>query len=444
MKNILSTITIIFLIMSVVSKAQDITNTLAPNGNFKVKDSSTDYLNLDQTTGNLSLFRNFILSENSGGLQLGFVFKGYNKFIHTYYGNGTAGLNTFIGMNSGNFTMGGTVTSGSYNTGVGYESLTFNTTGSWNSAFGTFSLSNNTTGYNNSAFGYQSLGSNSTGSNNSAFGVHSLYNNNANENTAFGNNSLYSNTTGVNNTAVGFNALYDNETGWNNTAVGHHSLENNTGNYNTAIGYNAGSSVTTGLNLTLIGIDANPSSPTATDQVTLGNQFVSSLRCNVQTITSLSDARDKKNITDLTLGLDFITKLKPRQFNWDRREWYEGGISDGSKIQETPTAGFIAQEFDEIQKSENAEWLNLVLKDNPDKWEATYGNLLPVIVKAVQELKAEKDEEIAELKIENEKLIERLNKSEEAQLVLIKKLEQIETKEELFKTEFVNHENNKQ
>ena len=36
-------------------------------------------------------------------------------------------------------------------------------------------------------------------------------------------------------------------------------------------------------------------------------------------------------------------------------------------MQETPTAGFIAQEFDEIQKTENAEWLNLVLKDNPDK-----------------------------------------------------------------------------
>ncbi len=111
----------------------------------------------------------------------------------------------------------------------------------------------------------------------------------------------------------------------------------------------------------------------------------------MQTITSLSDKRDKKNIKDLSLGLDFITKLKPRQFNWDKRDWYEEGISDGSKMQETPTAGFIAQEFDEVQNSEHAEWLNLVLKDNPDKWEATYGNLLPVMVKAIQELKEEND-----------------------------------------------------
>ena len=180
-----------------------------------------------------------------------------------------------------------------------------------------------------------------------------------------------------------------------------------------------------------------PSSPTAIDQITLGNSFVSSLRCNVQTITSLSDARDKKNIKDLTLGLEFITRLKPRQFNWDRREWYEEGLSDGSKIQEEPTAGFIAQEFDEIQRSENAEWLNLVLKDNPDRWEATYGNLLPVMVKAIQELSIKNEE----LTIKNEKEITKLTeenlkfKSDLESLMSIKEeLTKIESlKEELIK-----------
>ena len=81
--------------------------------------------------------------------------------------------------------------------------------------------------------------------------------------------------------------------------------------------------------------------------------------------------------------------------------------ADGSKMKETPTAGFIAQELDEMQTSENAEWLNLVLKDNPDKWEAAYGNLLPVVVKAMQELKTENDELRAEskmLKVESEEL----------------------------------------
>jgi hypothetical protein len=61
--------------------------------------------------------------------------------------------------------------------------------------------------------------------------------------------------------------------------------------------------------------------------------------------------------------------------------------------------------LDEAQKSASAEWLNLVLKDNPDKWEATPGNLLPIMVKAIQELKAENDL----LKSENEQLKNRDN-----------------------------------
>jgi len=141
----------------------------------------------------------------------------------------------------------------------------------------------------------------------------------------------------------------------------------------------------------LIGYNAEPSSGSATNQITLGNGSVTSLRCAVTTITALSDARDKKNIRDLPLGLDFIAKLKPRQYNWDKREWYDDNKSDGSKMQKEPTAGFIAQELDEVQTKNNAEWLNLVLKNNPDKLEATPGNLLPVMVKAIQELKEEND-----------------------------------------------------
>ena len=32
------------------------------------------------------------------------------------------------------------------------------------------------------------------------------------------------------------------------------------------------------------------------------------------------------------------------------------------------------------------------MKDNPEKWEATSGNLLPIIVKAIQELKTENEQ----------------------------------------------------
>ncbi len=155
---------------------------------------------------------------------------------------------------------------------------------------------------------------------------------------------------------------------------------------------------------------------------------MTSLRCNVQSISSLSDRRDKKNIKPLSLGLDFILKLHPREFNWDKREWYDNNISDGSKTEVTPTAGFIAQELDSAQTEFSADWLKLVMKDNPDKWEATYGNLMPVVVKAIQELKSENDN----LKEENDKLtaeVSRLSSIEER----LAKLEVKVTKEELLK-----------
>jgi len=295
--------------------------------------------------------------------------------------------------------------------------LVNNTTGSRNVAVGLQALYTNTAGNSNTAVGNLSLNKNSTGERNTSLGEVSLTNNiNGNFNTALGFSSLHDNSGGDQNTAVGFAAMNFNYSGNYNTALGSNSLYSNTsGDHNTALGFSSGSAIVSGNNLTLIGYNSQPSSASANNQITLGNSSVTSLRCNVQTITSLSDMRDKKNIKDLTFGLDFLMKVKPRLFNWDKREWYENNTSDGSKIKETPTAGFIAQELDEVQTTENAEWLNLVLKDNPEKIEASYGNLLPVMVKAIQELKTENDflkknnenllSEIESLKSMNDKIV---------------------------------------
>jgi len=345
------------------------------------------------------------------------LFSNSNGFHNTgvgessLYSNTGGGFNTAIGRASLYSN-----TTGFHNAALGTNSLYSNLIGTYNTAVGNYSLSSNLDGNKNTAVGYESMKSNTSGFNNTSIGYQSLLNNTSNYNTAVGFESMKSNTSGFNNTSIGYQSLLNNTgnyntavgcesmkfntSGFNNTSLGYQSLLNNTGNYNTALGYNAGSTITTGANLTCLGIDAAPSSATALDQVTLGNGFVQTLRCNVQTISSLSDMRDKKNITDLTLGLDFLMKVKPRQFNWDKREWYEGNKSDGSKMKETLTAGFISQELDEVQTNENADWLNLVLKDNPEKLEATYGNLLPVMVKAIQELKVESEK----LKVENEKL----------------------------------------
>ncbi len=340
----------------------------------------------------------------------------------TLYSNTTGQYNTAIGSEAlySNTTMGG-------NTAVGYQSAYTNSTGYSNVSLGYQSLYLNTVGYENTAVGHSSLRSNTNGYDNTGLGYASLFaNTSGNQNTATGYFSMQSNITGSFNTAHGFNSLKSNSNGSYNVAIGFNALTNNTtGTQNTSIGGYAGSSVAAGSNLTLIGYDAQPSGPNVTNQITLGNSLVTSLRCAITGITSLSDGRDKKNIKDLSLGLDFLMRVKPREFNWDRRDWYENGISDGSKIQDHPTAGFIAQEFDSLQTEEHAEWLNLVLKDNPNKWEATYGNLLPVMVKAIQELKNKNDE----LALFNQKLAEE-NKTlrKEVQEVKLTISEQIENK----------------
>jgi len=70
-------------------------------------------------------------------------------------------------------------------------------------------------------------------------------------------------------------------------------------------------------------------------------------------------------------------------------------MRDGAKVGQKE-AGFIAQELDEAQQDAGVdEILDLVLKSNPDRLEATQGKLIPVLVKAIQELSAE----VKELKL---------------------------------------------
>lgn len=404
--------------------SQHITNTLGTSGLFKIKDAANTYFTLTQTNGYVELLKSLKLQETTD-LNTGVIYKGVNRFIHNYEKSGSLGNNTFIGINSGNFTMGSAnYSDGSSNTGIGYYALNKISTGYSNIAVGNNALSSNTSGFYNVAVGPYALEQNISGAYMIAIGEESLSANTTGANNiAIGYLGLTANTTGLNNIALGVNSLKANTIGWDNISIGKNSLDANidgnrnvgigslslsnvTGDNNTSVGYSSASNLTTGSNNTVIGYNSQPSSGTVSNQITLGNNQVTTLRCNTQTITSLSDARDKKNIKPLTMGLDFIMKLQPRQFNWDKREWYENNISDGSKTENFPTAGFIAQELDSAQNEFSAEWLKLVMKDNPDKWEATYGNLLPVIVKALQELKSENDR----LKEENTVLTGEVNR----------------------------------
>lgn len=204
------------------------------------------------------------------------------------------------------------------------------------------------------------------------------------QNTYVGYQAGLSTSTGAGNVYVGVSAGAQTTTGGGNTYIGNQAGAGaTTGGNNTFIGsFSNGGLVTTGDGNTCLGNGSSPASTTASNTVTLGGSAITTLRCAVTSITSLSDARDKKEVEDLNVGLEFIDGLRPVKFVWDDRN--EDGKHDIADF------GFIAQELKAAEDAvEMADVLKLVYDENPEKLEATYGKLIPILVKAVQELSAE-------------------------------------------------------
>lgn len=198
-------------------------------------------------------------------------------------------------------------------------------------------------------------------------------------------------------TVVGYEAGYTQSGSGKNSYFGHragYAVTN--GEENTLIGAFAGDALTTGDNNIVIGYNAAASSATVNNEITLGNASITAIRAAVTSITSLSDERDKKDIKDLTYGLDFVSKLQPREFVWDNRVEQKTFLphsekKEGPSVSEIVSAnkgkkdfGFIAQE---VQVHDD-DTLRLIYDANPDKLEMSYGKLVPILVKAIQELSA--------------------------------------------------------
>ena len=326
-------------------------------------------------------------------------------FIHNY---GPANsYNTFVGNSAGNFTMGGSgVSDGTYNTGVGSVSLFSNTTGHFNTAVGAGSLHNNTTGIENTALGFASLAfntsgnygtacgnaslhANTTGSNNTATGYSSLASNTTgSRNAAFGAWSMDANIDGGGNTAIGSESLRTNTTGWGNTAAGASSLEiSTTGTENTALGYLAGRANTTGSKNTFLGssTDATVNNLTnaaaigynarvdASNKVRIGNTAVTVIGGQVAW-SNLSDARAKRDIRDLDLGLDFVLALRPVRFRM---------IGGNGRVD----LGFLAQDIERLL----GDGYNVLgVGGDADRFlSLRYTDFVAPLVKAVQEQQAQ-------------------------------------------------------
>ncbi len=169
----------------------------------------------------------------------------------------------------------------------------------------------------------------------------------------------------------------------NNTAVGLSAMYQITsGTSNVAIGYNAGSGITSESNLIVIGANATHSAPS--DEITLGNGSIETLRVGTTTLTSLSDGRDKTNIEETQYGLDFLMKLRPVDYTWQRRILEPGDENNPKNGKRR--SGFIAQELLEAVGEDGNQVLDLVYQANPERLEARYGNLIPSMVKSIQQL----------------------------------------------------------
>ena len=212
------------------------------------------------------------------------------------------------------------------------------------------------------------------------------FNNEAYATTAVG-YSAGSKCTGDFNSFFGQIAGYNNTSGANNSGFGQQALYNCTiGNYNTAVGQSALVSLTTFNNCTGLGANA---SVTASNQVQLGDSATTTYAYGA--VQNRSDARDKADIQDTVLGLDFIKTLRPVDFRWDYREDYNWGEKDGSKKRSRFHHGLIAQEVAVACSFLNVDFGGLqdhAKTGGKDVLSIGYEELIGPMIKAIQELTA--------------------------------------------------------
>ncbi len=302
------------------------------------------------------------------------------------------------------------------NTAIGNLSLASNTTGASNVTLGERAMNGNTTGSYNVAIGAQSMFYALSGDHNMAIGQYALYDNwGGDYNTAVGTAAMQCNTVGSNNAALGYRAMFNNTTGNDNFAVGECALQSNvngigntalghnafgssvTGNYSVAVGDNAGTYWANGCNTLsassdsiYIGRDTRGKDNNDSNSIVIGYNACS---CGANTIklgsnaitaaciqvawTAVSDERDKTDITDLNHGLEFIGDLKPKAFKYRKNR--TSSANDG-----VCRYGFLAQD---IQGTEDGDKV-IVSESNPEQLGLNSDYLVPILVKAVQELEA--------------------------------------------------------
>lgn len=356
-----------------------------------------------------------------------------------------AGSDTQIQFNDGGTNLGGdsglvynkttnTLTVDVVDIGTGAGNIATNT------AIGDQALDANTTGVQTVAIGYRALTNNTEGDYGVAIGSDALFANTVGDfNIAIGNVAGAAITSGISNTVIGASALRFNVSGSYNNAVGAAALYNVTGGANVGIGYYALSTITSTSNNTAVGHQALSAASgvsnsagfgantavTGSNQVQLGDSATTTYVYG--TVQNRSDARDKADVRDTELGLDFIMSLRPVDYKWDYRETYKTALPEpplkstpeaqeeyAAKMEQwrqqnnlsniTPTGankrsryhhGLIAQEVKAVMDAKGIDfggYQDHSVNGGDDVLSIGYDELIAPLIKAIQELKAEIEE----------------------------------------------------
>ena len=325
---------------------------------------------------------------------------------------------------------------------IGHQALTACTAGNANTVIGYQAGDAILTGIRNTILGYQA-GTNmgNAESSNVAVGYLAMgavdeggSGGDADGNIAIGEDALYGGDFSTNdrqllgNVAIGYQALDGTAANEHigTIAIGYQALTACTSaSGNTAIGYLSGDVITDGSNNTLLGYGTDPHASGGAAQIVIG-QGVTGTGDSIMTVGSgsntaslgldgsdtswaaaSSDERLKENIEESTAGLSFVNDLRPVTFNWKKSKDVQKDLPQ-YKDSEKPVLGyeygetlhgFIAQEVKSaIDKHDDIKEGFKMWKLKEDGTETVAdGNLMPVLVKAVQELSKKVEELEAKL-----------------------------------------------
>lgn len=240
------------------------------------------------------------------------------------------------------------------------------------------------------AIGYNPLQA-SAGSGSIAIGKNSIGTvGNSTSDVAIGNYSIYYGSTISQNTAIGdFSMTYCGSV-YRNVAIGALAMRG-TGSFynaseNTSVGYQSLINISNGATNNVCigstsGADAVANITTQSNYVVLGNNSTTNANIKVAwTVTS--DARDKTDFGLVPYGLDFVSKLKPTAYKY-RKDRTSNEAAEGARTR----YGFLAQDILPLEIHGGV----IIDETDPENLKFNEASLIPVLVNAIKELKAEVD-----------------------------------------------------